>query len=238
MEEKYIFNEHEATVIKPDNAAEGRPWVWRAEFLGDFDYIDKDLLSRGWHIVYYKVSDMFGCPEAIDLMKKFRDDVVRRFNLNEKADIFGFSRGGLYASNYTLAYPNEISTLYLDAPVLDVLSWPGGFGKGRGSDVNWQMCKKWYNISDGEEKYFRASPLYHLQELIDTGVPVLLIAGDADTTVPYEENGAQLDKLYRMQGARIMTIVKPGVEHHPHSVEDTAEPVNYIIENRKYSKNA
>lgn len=233
MENTYIFNNREATVIVPEKAAEGRPWVWRAEFLGAFDYIDKALLAQGWHIAYYKLSDMFGCPEAVSEMKVFRDDVVKRYNLSPKADMFGFSRGGLYATNYTLKYPEDIATLYIDAPVLDICSWPGGKGKGHGSGDNWKMCLDWYGITDEESADFKGSPIYHIDELIATKVPVLLIAGDNDEVVPYDENGLILANEYEKCGAKIKVIVKPECGHHPHSVEDTDMPVQYIMDNRK-----
>ncbi len=233
MEKTYMFNGREATVIVPEKAAEGRPWVWRAEFLGAFDYVDRALLALGWHIAYYQLSDMFGCPEAVDAMKEFHDDVVARFDLNEKADIFGFSRGGLYSANYTLKHPDDISTLYLDAPVLDICSWPGGKGKGRGSKENWEMCLEWYKITDEESADFKGSPIHHIDELIATRVPVLLVAGDADETVPYDENGLIMANEYEKCGAKIKVIVKPGCGHHPHSVEDTDIPVKYIMDNRK-----
>ena len=232
MEEKYIFDGHEATVIVPEKVAEGRPWVWRAEFLGDFDYVNRALLEKGWHIAYYKISDMFGCPEAVGLMKNFRDDVIKRYSLNAKADIFGFSRGGLYSANYTLKFPEDISTLYLDAPVLDICSWPAGFGKGRGSQHDWEMCRRIYDLTDENAGQFKGSPIYHLQELIDTKVPVLLVMGDSDKTVPYDENGLIMAREYEKQGAKIKVVIKKGVGHHPHSLEEPSELVSYIISNR------
>ncbi len=32
------------------------------------------------------------------------------YGLNEKADVFGFSRGGIYAVNYALKYSSGVST--------------------------------------------------------------------------------------------------------------------------------
>lgn len=50
-------------------------------------------------------------------MKRFHDHLVSDFSLSEKAALFGFSRGGLYAFNYSLLYPQDVAVLYLDAPV-------------------------------------------------------------------------------------------------------------------------
>ena len=125
-ERNFIFNGHEVTIAIPHEARADRPWVWRAEFYGIFDQADAELLSRGWHIVYYGICDMYGSPESISLMKAFYDFIVSEFDLHKKCDMFGFSRGGLYAFNYTVAYPDTVSTMYLDAPVLDMRDWPCG----------------------------------------------------------------------------------------------------------------
>ena len=120
----FEYQGREVIVVCPKQRAAGNPWVWRAEFFGAFDTVDVEMLNRGWHVVYYQVSNMYGCPEAISLMKTFHDFVTVAYGLSQKADIFGFSRGGLYAVNYALRYPQEVSTLYLDAPVVDLMQWP------------------------------------------------------------------------------------------------------------------
>ena len=89
------YNGHAVTVLEPCNKVDGRNfWVWRAEFLGAFDYVDRELLRQGWYVAYYKVSDMYGAPQAIALMKDFHDYITKKFKLHTKADLFGFSRGG------------------------------------------------------------------------------------------------------------------------------------------------
>lgn len=121
----YDYNGRLLIIVQPaKRRAEVCPWVWRAEFFDAFPAVDIALLEKGYVIVYYCLSDMYGCPQAVLEMKRAHDFVVKEFSLCEKADIFGFSRGGLYASNYAVKYPNDVSSLYLDAPVMDIRSWP------------------------------------------------------------------------------------------------------------------
>ena len=61
----------------------------------------------------------------------------------------------------------------------------------------------------------------------------MLVAGGADTAVPYHENGMILHKEYTMRGGTIRTIVKPDCEHHPHSLEDPTPVVEMIEAFRK-----
>ena len=55
---------YEGTVIEPKHPRGDGAYIWRMEFLGAFDYADRELLNRGWHLVYYKVSDQFGAPSV------------------------------------------------------------------------------------------------------------------------------------------------------------------------------
>lgn len=132
----FLFENHPCRLVIPDAPAKGRPWVWRAEFFGAFDTVDRALLERGWYIAYCSLSDRYGCPSAVADMKRFHDHLVSAFGLCEKAALFGFSRGGLYAFNYSLLYPQDVAVLYLDAPVLDICSWPGGLGRPRAPKKN------------------------------------------------------------------------------------------------------
>ncbi len=220
------------TVIRPANA--NGNWVWRTEFLGAFDYADKALQNLGWTTAYYRVSDMYGSEESVELLKSFHDFVTAEFGLSEKADVFGFSRGGLYAVNYALKYPGDVSTLYLDAPVLTLWSWPAGLGKGVGSVCCFNEVKAMYGVDEETVKTHTGNPILHASELISTEIPVILVAGDSDKTVPYSENGALLKKAYDDAGAsaNIKVIIKEGCDHHPHSLEDPTEIVNFIKANK------
>jgi hypothetical protein len=103
----------EGLVVLPHTFAQGRPWVWRAEFFGDFDHADMALLEQGYARAYYRQNDMYGCPEAVEGMRRFQTLVTRLFGLAEKTILFGFSRGGLYAFNYAATYPDQVELLYL-----------------------------------------------------------------------------------------------------------------------------
>ena len=226
----FKFEDHDAVVIVPDTPARGKPYVWRTEFLYAFNQADMALLSRGYHVVYCSVSDEYGSPRSIAVFKRFHDFLVNEYGLSKKASLFGFSRGGLYACNYALAYPDDVACLYLDAPVLDLKSWPAGLGLGCGSPDEWEDCKKRVlGISTvAEVLAYKGAPVDHLDGLIATGLPVILVAGDSDATVPFAENGALMQAAYEKAGAPITVIVKPGCDHHPHSLEDPAPIVGFV----------
>ena len=222
---EFPLNGHNCIVVFPENAREDKPWVYRAEFLGAFDTVDVELLNRGWHLVTYQISNLFGCPESVELMKQFYDFIVPEFGLSPKCDIFGFSRGGLYAMNFALAYPECVDKIYLDAPVLDVTSWPGGMGKGIGSrEHEWGDCLTCYG--ETEDSIFdclAARPVKRGDEFASLDIPLAVIAGNADETVPYDENAMPFINDFLRAGGKLYIRVKPACGHHPHSFEDPKE---------------
>ena len=233
MYQDYV--QHETTVagrkgrvICPVKAKDGNPYIWRTEFLGAFDYADQEMLRRGWHLAYYQVSDMYGAPEAVGLMREFQKRIEQVFDLGKRPILFGFSRGGLYAVNYAAAYPDFVGGLYLDAPVLDIFSWPGGFGTGLGAEKEWKECKGYYHITEQDRDTFHQNPLDKTEILWEHNLPILVVAGDSDETVPFEENGKKLYEAYTKLGGEIKLILKKGIGHHPHSLEDPAPIVEYL----------
>lgn len=227
---KKEFNGHEITLLRPENA--GKNWVWRAEFLGAFDYADRALMEDGWNVLYYGISNLFGSPEAVEMMKSFHDYAVKEFDLSPKADLFGFSRGGLYSVNYAVKYPEDVSVLYLDAPVLDLKSWPYGLGTGRGSQRDVELCNAVCGLTESSIKSFRGNPIDKVDELIKTGIPVIVVYGDADEVVPAEENCERLIRAYRQAGINIIHVKKEGCGHHPHSLADPKIIVDFIKTHR------
>lgn len=227
---EFTLDGRAATLIVPERPAPGNPWVWRTEFLYAFNQADLALLARGFHIAYYCVSNEYGSPAAIAAFHRFHDYLTETYRLSPRAALFGFSRGGLYACNYAIAYPADCTCLYLDAPVLDLKSWPAGLGLGCGSPAEWEDCKaRVFSLRTvADVLAFRGAPIDRLPELIATRLPVLLVAGGADKTVPYEENGACLVAAYRAAGAPVTVIVKPECDHHPHSLADPAPIVAFV----------
>ena len=225
----FEFEGHACILVKPERAAEGNPWVWRAEFFNDFAQADEAMAKKGWHVAYVKLSDRYGCPSAVEDMEAFRKYMVAEYGLSEKPAIFGFSRGGLYTVNYALTYPMHTGKIYIDAPVLDSRSWPGGKGKGCGSEKCWQECMECYGLTEETAKTFDRNPLDRAEELAKTGIPVIMVAGGADDVVPYDENGEIFVRRFRAAGGVIEEYVKPECGHHPHSLEDPAPIVEFLL---------
>jgi hypothetical protein len=212
-------------VIVPPTAAPGNPWIWRAEYFDIYSQVDMVMLERGWHIAYYNVSHMYGCPESIRLMHSFQSFVEKEFHLAKRAIMFGFSIGGIYSFNYAAEYPGQVAALYLDAPALDTKSIAIGQQEPK-------ECLKLYGLTMETVKDFKGSPTDKIDIVAAAGIPIIMVQGDADTAAVYSKHGEILYKRYTELGAPIKLIMKPGVGHHPHSLENPLPIVEYLEEKR------
>ena len=147
----------------------------------------------------------------------------------------GFSRGGLFALNWAARNPDKVAALYLDAPVCDFNSWPGGKGKSKCSPIDWKCCLELYKLTEAEALNSPLIPLNNLKAIAEAKIPIIAVAGDADDVVPIDENILILEKRYRELDGEIQVIVKPGVGHHPHSLTDPTPVVTFLRKKRHHS---
>ena len=218
--EEFVFNGFDATILIPDNF--NGKWIWKTEFFYAFDKAEKALFDMGYARVYYQISDMYGSDHAARLMHQFHLQVAKNHGLTTKPCLFGFSRGGLYAFNYALYYPECVDKIYLDAPVLNLKSWPP-----KDSEEHKQMLNE-YMLNESTFETFKFSPIDRLEELSTSKLPILLIAGLKDTVVPYNENGKIMADYYVKNNLPIKVITKPDCDHHPHSLDDVTPIINFV----------
>ncbi|WP_420148186.1 GDSL-type esterase/lipase family protein [Spirosoma sp.] len=225
----FTFEGHSAKVVKPRVVAAGKPWIWRARFWGHEPQTDIALLDRGFHLVYCDVAELYGNTEAVNLWNKFYR-YMNKAGLADKVCLEGLSRGGIYAYNWAVENPKKVACVYADAPVLDLKSWPGGKGKGKGSPTDWEIFKKDYGLkSDEEALQFKGNPLDRVTEIVKGNFPMLHVVGDDDDVVPVNENTEPFEKQVLALGGQITVIHKPGIGHHPHSLPNPAPIVDFIL---------
>ncbi|MBN3583293.1 prolyl oligopeptidase family serine peptidase [Algoriphagus aestuarii] len=226
----FSFQGHAAKVVFPNKTNENGNWVWRARFWGHEPQLDKALLEQGFHVVHVDVADLFGNEEAVKIWDDFYVYCRKEFNLNQKVVLEGMSRGGLIIYNWAAKNTDKVFTIYADAPVCDIKSWPGGLYTGKGSSSDWEKCLKAYGLDSVSVLDFKGIPIYSSIAVAKAKIPVIHVYGEADEVVPYEENTALLAEEFRKAGGNIKLIGKPGVGHHPHSLEDPAPILEFILE--------
>ena len=233
---EFLFEGHKAKIVFPNKPNSNNYWVWRARFWGHEPQVDRALLEEGFHVVYVDVGNLFGNDEAVSLWDRFYSYCVNKYNLNSKVVLEGMSRGGLIVYNWASKNTDKVFSIYADAPVCDIKSWPGGLFNGEGSPKAWSTCLKAYNLDANSVKEYNNNPVDNCVSIGKAKIPVIHVYGDADIVVPYTENTAIVAEKIKKAGGSIKIIRKEGVGHHPHSLEDPTPIVAFILKSLKRNK--
>ena len=160
------------------------------------------------------------------------DFISKEFSLSEKCVPIGMSCGGLQGARFAEEYPELTAVLYLDNPVLNILSM---YGLGAIDDPGVAAFRReiinTFNVDDSTILNFRNSPIDKMEKLIENNIPVLLIYGNADPVVIYRENGKVLEDYYKANGGNIKVICRTMAKHHPHGLVDPTPIIEFVEEN-------
>ncbi len=223
----FLCDMRQATVVVPHKVAVGRPWIWRPAFFGAFPSVDVALLEKGFHVVYYDVTYLYGSPRSLKLGDDFYNIMRQYYDLAPKVTLEGFSRGGLFAINWAAKNPDKVACLYLDAPVCDMTY----FATVKDSDLWTDFLKEW-GLTDEAAKGFKGNAIDNLAPLAAAGIPIMAVCGDSDKIVPYELHMKLAAERYRALGGVVEVILKLGCDHHPHSLEKPEPVVDFILRNQ------
>ena len=229
----FEFDGKAAIVVFPENANEEKSWLIKTEYFDAFPEVEIEMLKRGWHLAYVENNNRWCVGDAdIDRKAAFSKYVIENFGLSEKCVPVGMSCGGMIAVKFAAKYPDLISAIYLDAPVMNYLSCPAHVGHtndfGRMAEFT-----GFTGMTISDLLSYRDHPIDKMHVLLENSLPIILIYGDSDEIVPYHENGALLEKYYKENGGVIVAIGKAGCGHHPHSLPDNTPIIEFI---EKYGK--
>lgn len=223
------FEGMEASVVIPKVKVESPVLSVKTEYFNAFPETEIELLNRGFYVANIDNKNRWGVDDDLDRKARFIKFAIEKFNLAEKCVLVGMSCGGLIAIKFAAKYPELVSCMYLDAPVLNYMSCPCGFGKGNSLAENNEEIFDALGISTiGELMAYREMPIDMLPQLVKSRIPVVLVAGDSDTVVPFDENGIFLEKAYKENGIDIEVYIKSGCDHHPHGLENPTPIVEFI----------
>ena len=216
-------------VVVPKQAAEGKPWIWRARFFGHRKEVDVALLEKGFHVAFVDVANLYGSTAALKRWDDFYAYLTDKHDFHQKPALEGMSRGGLIIFNWASENPEKVSAIYADAAVCDFKSWPGGKMKGKGSQGDWQRLLKVYGLTDAQAMAYKKNPIDRLEPLAKAKIPVICVVGDADVVVPVAENTAIIEERYKELGGPIQVIHKPDIGHK-HGLDDPSPVVEFILQ--------
>ncbi len=234
--DRYHFSvtERKAYIVVPKQAADGKPWIWRARF-PDFHFeMDVELLKQGFHVAYIDVAGLFGGPQAMEIGDAFYKDVTEQRGLATRPVLEGVSRGGLFVYNWAARHPERVTAIYCDTPVLDFKSWPGGKGTGIGSAGTWKQCLNVYDLNEESAEKYEAIPLNHAEVIARHKIPLLHIVSETDTVVPPQENTYELQRRLKSLEHELPVISVPkGTEKshgHHFTHPDPKRVVDFVLQ--------
>ena len=220
-----MFDRDFIVVCPKEGTANGK-WALKTEYFGAFPETEIELLNRGYHVASIKNKTRWATDEDIEAFVVLDKYVHEELGLSKKCVPVGMSCGGQEAILLAGKHPELVSCMYIDAPVVNYLSCPAGLGSRKAGNLDEFSMARGMNLIDLLS--FREHPLDFIPNLIENKIPVILLSGDADSIVPYPENGELLKKAYEAAGGTIKTIIRPGGDHHPHGLPDVSPICDFI----------
>ncbi len=221
----FEFEERDALIVYPNVTPNGKIVV-KTEYFDDFPDFEFEMLDKGYYLCNISHSTRWATDEETDIMARFIKYTANKLNASEKCILVGMSCGGLQAAKLTQKYPELTAVMYLDAPVLNILSM-AGLGD-RKESISWRELVNAYGFSRSTVVNFRESPIDDMDVLIKNNIPIIMLYGDADDVVIYEENGKVLEDYYKKHGGTIKVIRKSMCSHHPHGLKNNKIIIDFV----------
>ena len=190
--------------------AEGKPWVWFAPTIKGISLALRKVyfegfLREGISIAGFDLGEVRGAPASTAKFTAFYDEMVRR-GWSSRPILLGQSRGGLMMLAWAVQHPEKTRAFVGIYPVCNLAGWPM---------KNLPVTLADYGLTETEfrTRLPELNPLDHLDGLLKHKVPMFVVHGDSDVSVPYEENTAILKQRYTAGGGRITVKLIPGEGH-------------------------
>ena len=227
---EFEFDGRRAIVVLADEKVRTGKWLLKTEYFEAFPDTELHLVDRGYNIAYLDNLNRWGVDADMDAKADFAAFLRKEYGFEPKCVPVGMSCGGLHAVNLAARHPEMVSVMYLDAPLLDFLSYPLCLGESKAYDENvWEELKAAYGFEKKSEVlHFRRHPLDNIPVLVQNRIPFIMLWGEIDTTLPYDENGMLLQKAYENTDIPHEIIMKPNCAHHPHGMADDSRVIEFI----------
>jgi len=221
----FTFNGRNAILVCPKEATPEKKWLYKIEYFDAFPVFETEMLKRGYFVAGLSNKSRLSPEEDTDMRPLFCQFLKKEFSLNDKCLPVGMSCGGMQAVYFAAKYPEYVAALYLDAPVLNLLSWPLGLGECKFPSV--AEFEKDIGISVSNMLNYRNHPIDQKEALLKSNIPIFLVCGDSDRVVPYSENGKILSDYFKKNNGNLTEILKHDCDHHPHGLADPTPLIEF-----------
>ena len=216
----FDFEGHKAWIVEPRGKwRKDNPWTWTMQWAES--YVERtgvlDLLAQGWHHVTIDTFRHRMNEEGLRVSRAFQKYIVEELGFAPKAKLVGMSWGGFFSVRYAATFPECVSRIYLDAPLL---TFGGGFGwhnaKGAAAEIGpWAAMPP----KDGDWPTDPRMPINMAEVIAKAKIPIFLLYGGEDQTVRPKFNCEPFVERFKAAGGDITVKRRFGYGHHPHGEE-------------------
>ncbi len=208
--ETFEVNGHQAFLYAAPRPAPGKPWIWYAPTLKGISLVQRRMyfegfLNAGISLAGFDLGEVRGSPQSSAQFTLFYDAMVQR-GWSAKPILLGQSRGGLMMLAWGVRNPDKVRAFVGIYPVCNLAGW---------AMKNMPVLLADYQLTESElkAKLAELNPLDNLQGLLKHKVPMFVVHGDSDATVPYDENTRILKERYEAGGGPIRVKLIAGEGH-------------------------
>lgn len=212
--EAFLVEERPAFVFLPpaDKRSTPQPWIMYSPTLPGLPdahekWMHEQFLAAGVAVAGIDVGEGYGSPKSQKLLSALYQEVTGKRGFAKRVCLLGRSRGGLWMSSWASANPEKVAGLAGIYPVFDLRSYPA-----------LQAAAPAYELTPEalESQLKQHNPISKVSVLAKAKIPVCLIHGDQDATVPLEANSAEFKARYTAegQGDLVELIVAKGQGHN------------------------
>ena len=207
---KFRFADRDAWVVEPTvKPVSGNPWTWTMQWAEAF--VDRTgvphLLRKGYHHVTIDLFSTHMDENGIRIAADFQKFLVGTLGFAPKARLVGMSWGGFFSTRYAAAHPGNVAKIYLDAPLLNF----DGFKPPADWDATAPADGKWVNDP--------RMPVNLADRIAAAKIPILLLYGGEDQTVPPKLNSELFLSRFKAAGGDIRVDRRGNFGHHPHGLD-------------------
>lgn len=221
----FEFEDKQAVLVCPDTPVEGKKWLFKTEYFDAFPEFEIEMIKKGYYVAHVDNTTRWCLPEDTERQARFARFLSEEFGLAKQCMPVGMSCGGMQAVYLAAKHPELVAAMYIDAPVLNLLSCPCGVGDA--TDIMYDEFVRATGWTVSDMISYREHPIDYVDILVKRDMPVILVSGDCDGMVPYHENGKYLAEKY-VQHPHFYQVIKPGCDHHPHGLADLTPLIEFV----------
>lgn len=120
----FTFEDRYAILVFPNKPLEEKKWLLKTEYFDAFPSFELEMLNRGYYLAYLSNKTRWFEQDDAHSKARFAQYLQKEFGLHQKCLPVGMSCCGMHAVYFAAEHPEFVAALYLDAPVLNLLSCP------------------------------------------------------------------------------------------------------------------